>query len=205
MAYRRQNDSQRRMIHLFINAIAATAGGGLTDVRNVVPRLAVRDDVHTTVLVGGTLGAEIMESPRVTLLRKNWPASSGSRVWPEQCSLPGLIQRSGADVLLSTGNFALYRSPLPQILLSRNALYISTDFLRDLRERGEYRLWLDTEVKAAFARLSVRSADCTVAPSATFALALHRWPGKGVVSIHPGFERDLFLLSQSSLHRVRHA
>src|SRR5260370_38963094 len=168
MAYRRQNDSQRRMIHLFINAIAATAGGGLTYVRNVVPRLAVRDDVHTTVLVGGTLGAEITESPGVTLLRKNWPASSGRRLWHEQCNLPGLIQRSGADVLLSTGNFALYRSPLPQILLSRNALYISTDFLRDLRERGEYRLWLDTEVKAAFARRSLRPAHYPAPPTPTF-------------------------------------
>ena len=199
MAYRRQNDSQRRMIHLFINAIAATAGGGLTYVRNVVPRLAVRDDVHTTVLVGGTLGAEITESPRVTLLRKNWPTSSGRRLWHEQRSLPNLIRRSGADVLLSTGNFALYRSPVPQILLSRNALYISTDFLRDLRERGEYRLWLDTEVKAAFARWSVRSADCTVAPSATFASALQRWTGKDVVSIHHGFDRELFFRNESSL------
>jgi glycosyltransferase involved in cell wall biosynthesis len=187
------------MIHLFINALAASAGGGLTYVRNVLPRLAVRDDVRTTVLLGGTLYGEIAESARVTLLRGDSPAGSGRRFWHEQSNLPGLIRRSGANVLLSTGNFALFRSPVPQILLSRNALYISADFLRDLRHRGDYRLWLDTQVKAALARWSVRMADCTVAPSATFASSLRRWTGKDVVSIHHGFDHQAFFRDQSPL------
>jgi glycosyltransferase involved in cell wall biosynthesis len=187
------------MIHLFINAISASAGGGLTYVRNVLPRLALREDVRTTVLVGGTLGAEILESDRITLLREQFPAGSSRRLWYEQRHLPRLIRRSGADVLLSTGNFALYRSPVPQILLSRNALYLSNDFLRDLRERGDYRLWIDTELKAALARWSVRAADCTVAPSATFARELQQWTGKDVVSIHHGFDHNLFFRNHSPL------
>ena len=157
------------------------------------------DDVRTTVLVSGTLGAEITESARVTLLRENAPASSARRLWHEQLNLPGLIRRSGADVLISTGNFALYRSPVPQILLSRNALYISADFVRDLRKRGDHRLWLDTKVKAAFARWSVRAADCTVAPSATFARELREWTGKNVVCIHHGFDHELFFSDNSPL------
>jgi glycosyltransferase involved in cell wall biosynthesis len=187
------------MIHLFINAISASAGGGLTYVRNVVPRLARRDDVRTTVLVSGTLGAEITDSARLSLLRENGSGSAGRRFWHEQRNLPTLIRRTGADVLVSTGNFALYRSPVPQILLSRNALYLSADFVRDLRQRGDYRLWLDTKVKAAFARWSVRAADCTVAPSATFAGELQEWTGKDVMSIHHGFDRELFLRDQSPL------
>ena len=156
------------MIHLFINALAASAGGGLTYVRNVLPRLAVRDDVRTTLLAGGQLRNEITESSRVTLLRIDGPAGSAKRLFYEQRNLSDLIRRSGADVLLSAGNFALFRSPVPQILLSRNALYTSSDFLRDLRDRGDYRLWLDTAVKATLARWSVRAADCTVAPSAAW-------------------------------------
>lgn len=187
------------MVHLFINAISASAGGGLTYVRNVLPRLALTEDVRTTVLVGGTLGAEILESDRITLLREQFPAGSSRRLWYEQRHLPRLIRRSGADVLLSTGNFALYRSPVPQILLSRNALYLSNDFLRDLRERGDYRLWIDTELKAVLARWSVRAADCTVAPSATFARELQQWTGKDVVSIHHGFDHNLFFRNHSPL------
>lgn len=187
------------MIHLFINAISASAGGGLTYVRNVVPRLADQDDVRATVMVSGTLAAEIAESARVSLLRENWPTSSGRRLWYEQSKLPGVIRRSGADVLLSTGNFALYRSPVPQILLSRNALYVSADFLRDLRKREDFRLWLDTKVKGTLARCSVRTADCAIAPSATFASELQQWTGKNVVCIHHGFDRELFFRDQSPL------
>jgi glycosyltransferase involved in cell wall biosynthesis len=187
------------MIHLFINALAASAGGGLTYVRNVLPRLAVREDARTTVLLGATLREEITDSARVTLLREDCPAGSGRRFWYEQRNLPDFIRRSGADVLLSAGNFALYRSPVPQILLSRNALYTSADFVRDLRDRGDYRLWLETEVKGALARWSVRTADCTVAPSAAFARELRQWTGRDVVSIHHGFDHEAFFREPTPL------
>jgi glycosyltransferase involved in cell wall biosynthesis len=192
-------DSHVKMIHLFINALAATAGGGLTYVRNVLPRLGVRDDVHATVLLNAALRGEITESACITVLRADCPTGSGRRFWYEQRNLPEVIRRSVADVLLSTGNFALYRSPVPQILLSRNALYTSADFQRDLRDRGDYRLRLDTQVKAALAKWSVRTADCTVAPSATFARELRQWTGMDVVSIHHGFDHDAFFREQSPL------
>src|SRR5271166_4265920 len=187
------------MIHLFVNALAASAGGGLTYVRNVLPRLAVRDDVRATVLLGAALRGEITEPARVTLLRVDCPAGSGGRFWYEQRNLPDVIRHSGADVLLSAGNFALYRSPVPQILLSRNALYTSADFSRDLRHRGDYRLWLDTQVKATLAKWSVRAAECTVAPSAAFARELRQWTGNDVVSIHHGFDHEAFFSEQTPL------
>jgi glycosyltransferase involved in cell wall biosynthesis len=187
------------MIHLFINALAASAGGGLTYVRNVLPRLALRDDVHTTLLVGGQRRNEITDSTRVTLLQADCPSNSARRFWYEQRNLPEMIHRSGANVLLSTGNFALYRSPVPQILLSRNALYTSSDFRRDLRDRGDYRLWLDNEAKSALARWSVRVADCAVAPSEAFASDLRRWTGSDVICIHHGFDHEAFFRDQSPL------
>jgi len=187
------------MIHIFINALAASAGGGLTYIRNVLPRLAIRDDVRVTVMVSEALRSEITPSARITITQHASPAGSAERFWYEQRNLPSIIRNSGADVLLSTGNFALYRSPVPQILLSRNALYLSADFFRDLRERGDYRLWLDTEVKAAIARWSVRTADCTVAPSSFFAGELAQWTGKDVVCIHHGFDRETFFRESSPL------
>jgi len=187
------------MIHIFINALAASAGGGLTYIRNVLPRFAIRDDVRVTVMASEPLRSEITPSAWVTIAQNNSPTSSIERFWYEQHSLPTIIRSSGADVVLSTGNFALWRSPVPQILLSRNALYLSADFFRDLRERGDYRLWLDTEVKAAFARWSVRTADCTVAPSSSFAGELAQWTGKDVVCIHHGFDRETFFRESAPL------
>ena len=186
------------MIHLFINALAASAGGGLTYVRNVVPQLAAREDVRATLLVDGLMH-KANGTNRIAVLQGTGLTNSGRRFWYEQRCLPNIIRRAGADVLLSTGNFALYRSPVPQILLSRNALYTSADFSRDLRRRGDYRLWLDTEIKGALARWSVRTADCTVAPSRAFADELKNWAGKDVVCIHHGFDSQAFFGDQTPL------
>jgi glycosyltransferase involved in cell wall biosynthesis len=187
------------MIHIFINALSASAGGGLTYIRNVLPRLDRRDDVRTTLLVGGALRSEITDSTQVKVLREDYSGGSGRRFYNEQRQLPDLIRRSEADLLLSTGNFALYRSPVPQILLSRNALYTSSDFLRDMRDRGDYRLWIDTQIKGTLARWSVHIADCTVAPSATFAGELRQWSGKAVAYIHHGFDHEAFFPEQAPL------
>ena len=187
------------MIHIFMNALSASAGGGLTYVRNVLPRLASRDGVRATVLVGGALRNEIPESSRIKILQQDYPGDSARRFWYEQRQLPQIIRHSQADLLLSTGNFALLRSPVPQIVLSRNALYISADFFRDMRERGDYRLWIDTEIKSVLARWSIRIADSTVAPSATFAGELQRWTGKEVVFIHHGFDHETFFRDQTPL------
>ena len=187
------------MTHLFINGLSASAGGGLTYVRNVLPRLALRDDVRTTLLVGEALRSELKESNRVTVLGESYPASSAGRFWYEQFHLPTVIRRCRPDVLLSTGNFAVFRSPVPQILLSRNALYLSSDFFRDVRERGDYRMWIDTAVKGALARWSIRAADCTVAPSEAFAAELRQWTGKDVTCIHHGFDHEAFCNEAATL------
>lgn len=189
--------SQR--IHLFINALSASAGGGLTYIRNVIPHLSHRDDVRTTIVVSSALRDELGESQGVSVLSESFPDSAADRFWNEQRILPELIRHSGANILLCPGNFALFRSPIPQILLSRNALYTSTDFLRDVRERGDYRLWIDTAVKGVFARWSVLRAECSVAPSEAFAQDLRRWTGKNVTCIHHGFDSETFYRGSAPL------
>jgi glycosyltransferase involved in cell wall biosynthesis len=186
-------------MHLFINALAASAGGGLTYLRNVIPHLAARDDVHTTVFASGSLQNELRESRNVSFLRADVSSGTASRFWFEQWEVPRLIRRSGINVLLSAGNFAIYNSPVPQILLSRNSLYTSHYFDSDLRDRGEYRLWLDTHLKGTLAKWSIGAADCTVAPSEAFAQELRQWTGRKISAIHHGFDRDAFLADISPL------
>src|SRR5271168_2745511 len=121
------------MMHLFLNGLAASAGGGLTYLRNVLPHLSGRASVQVSAAVNPQLRLEFSGLPGVSLPEINFRAGTVGRFWREQISLPAAIQQSGADLLLSAGNFALRKSPLPQILLSRNSLYTSADFLCDLR------------------------------------------------------------------------
>lgn len=187
------------MIHLFINALAASAGGGLTYVHNVVPLFSGRADARATVLVNAALGKELGQPGNVDLQIVDAPDGAGRRYWFEQRRLPELIRQSRADVLLSAGNFALSKSPVPQILLSRNALYTSADFRNDLRQRHAYVLLLDNALKAEFAKRSILRADVTVAPSEAFAAELRQWTGAEVRTIHHGFDREAFLQDESPL------
>jgi glycosyltransferase involved in cell wall biosynthesis len=110
-----------------------------------------------------------------------------------------MIRAAGADVLISCGNFALRRSPVPQILLAGNSLYTSSEFSRDLRARGAYGMLLDTRIKGFLARKSIHWADCTVAPSHAFAEQLRTWTGGKVISIYHGFDPQIFFGSETQL------
>jgi len=180
------------MIRLFINGLAASAGGGLTYLRNVIPHLARRVDTETTVLLNRAIRREFGELPNISFVETAETSGVIRRVVREQTTLPKLIRRSGAQVLISAGNFALWNSPVPQILLSRNSLYTSRDFLRDVRARGAYAIWADTIVKGWMARRSISCADITIAPSEAFAEELRRWSGRKIISVHHGFDPDAF-------------
>ena len=187
------------MMRLFINGSAASAGGGLTYLRNVIPQLAARDDIEASVLLAPALRQEFGKFSNLSFLELPGGYGLASRLWHEHMSLPNLIRRSGADVLISAGNFALRRAPVPQILLSRNSLYLSRDFLCDLRARGEYALWLNTRVKAFLAGQSIHWADATIAPSQAFAGELSRWTGVNVAAIPHGFDRSAFFSDEGRL------
>jgi len=187
------------MMHLFLNCLAASAGSGLTYVRNVVPQLSRRPDLRVTVALSPQLRKELGEPSNISFVEREIPAGAAGRFCWEQTFLPNMIRKSGADVLLSAGNFALRKSPVPQILLSGNSLYTSPDFYDDLRSRKAYRIWLETRVRGFFARRSVRWADCTVAPSKAFADTLGAWTGSNVLSIYHGFDPEIFFRDHSPL------
>jgi glycosyltransferase involved in cell wall biosynthesis len=185
------------MMRLFINSLAASAGGGLTYIRNVIPHLAATSDLQVSVALPPRLREEFGAFSNIDFLELEIPA--GRRFWFEQSQLPGMIRNAQADVLLSAGNFALRKSPVPQILLSRNSIYLSADFYRDLLSRHEYRAWLDTRLRGALAKKSIQWADLTVAPSEAFAAELTRWTGKPVRAIHHGFDRNTFTRGRNPL------
>ncbi len=185
------------MMRLFINSLAASAGGGLTYIRNVLPHLAEIKHLHVTVALSPSLREEFRDLNSVEFLEIASPA--GRRFWHEQSRLPTLIRNSNSQVLLSTGNFALRKSPVPQILLSRNSIYSSRDYYADLIARREYRLWLETRLRSVLAKRSVYWADVTVAPSEAFAADLRHWTGKPVRVIYHGFDREEFFRDAAPL------
>ena len=187
-------------MHILFNAFAASSGSGLTYVRNVAAVLARRGDPRATFLVGPELSREFAAGANVAFEEMREPQSAVRRVMWEQSALPRIVRRLGTDALVSAGNFALRRSPVPQILLSGNSLYTSTDYRRDLLQRREYGLWMDNGIRSFFAARSVGWADVTVAPSESFAQDLRQWTRDDrVVAIHHGFDREVFFAEDAPL------
>jgi glycosyltransferase involved in cell wall biosynthesis len=190
-------------MHIFLNASAANAGGGLTYLRNVIPHLSAWTNLSTTVLATRGAFGDLGSYPGIKFLEAEAMGNTASRrFWREQWELPGLLRRSGCEVLISAGNMALFRSPIPQVLLTRNALYTSSDFYTDLWKRKDLGLWLDTRVRSWFAKRSILKADCVVAPSEAFANEIRRWTGKKqlpVSWIHHGFDPHGFFESDDPL------
>jgi glycosyltransferase involved in cell wall biosynthesis len=150
-------------------------------------------------LISSSLRREFETAGSISFVETPDCSSTSRRFLHEQKTMASLIRRAGAQVLISTGNFALWNSPVPQILLSRNSLYTSPDFVRDVRARGDYVLWLDTLIKGWFARQSIRRADVTVAPSEAFARELTQWSCRENVSVHHGFNPQVFTRDQEPL------
>jgi len=187
-------------MRLFVNGTAASAGGGLTYLRNVIPHLARQDDVHTTLAIDPNARGQLSFPSSVTVLESPRGQGAGQRFLWEQFRMPAQIKAAEADILLSAGNFALRKSPAPQILLSGNSLYLSKDFVRDLRERREYRMLAEHYSRSALAKRSIVWADCTVAPSQAFVRELGQWTGENkIVAIHHGFDHDTFFRNQTRL------
>ena len=192
------------MARVLFNARASTAGGGLTYLRNVLPRLRAIPRGHSFVVaVHHSHLSEFaaFESDQLKVM----PVKDGgvsSRLWQEQALLRALIASEKIDVLVSLGNFALFRSPVPQLLFNRNDLYFSSDFLRDLSNRGLYLQKASTLFKRALAKASMRAADVNVTPTRAFAEKLANYNGGDpdrFEVLRFGFDRAKFSESSGSL------
>ena len=189
-------------MHLFMNAAAASSGGGLTYLRNVIPHLAGRDGLKATIRAGADVRSELGNLPGISWVEAETGGSAALRFRHEQRTLPGLVRRSGCDLLVSAGNVALFRSPVPQILLARNALYTSRDFYADAWRRRDLHMWLTTRIRAWIAKRSVRHAGLVITPSEAFAEELRAWAGRRssrIASIAHGFDPARFFAERTPL------
>jgi glycosyltransferase involved in cell wall biosynthesis len=150
-----------------IHGLSATAGGGRTYLLNLartLPALAPHQYRLYAPLAAATDLADLPKSFRV--LHCAWAERSyAARSFWEQFVLPREVKRWGADVLLCLGNFCPLRSQVPVVLLSRNALYFTPRYSRDLWERGHW-LWVARHLlMSRLALRSVRAARLTIVPT----------------------------------------
>src|SRR5215813_13241421 len=107
-------------MRLFVNGTGASAGGGLTYLRNLLPHLAEQEDLQCVVALNAGTKDNLPTFPKISFCEPARSKNAFIRFAEEQIVLPRMLRQSRSDVLLSIGNFALRNCPVPQILLSRN-------------------------------------------------------------------------------------
>jgi glycosyltransferase involved in cell wall biosynthesis len=193
------------MGRVLLNALASTAGGGITYLRNVLPRLSEYDDNNRFFVL---VPAEQLDDytcfacERVIIETVQTGSNLlGRWVW-EQSGLRGYIKSRKIDLLVSLGNFALFASPIPQILFNRNDLYFSRYFENDLKARGLYSELVRHRLKSWLARASIKQADINITPTRAFADRIRA--GNGLRDswfevLRFGFDYDLFTANDEPL------
>jgi len=193
------------MSQVLINALASTAGGGITYLRNVLPRLEQCDRQNRyIVLVPPQLADDYarFESERVKIETVRRLGGAAGRLLLEQTWLRAFIRLRKIDVLISLGNFALLACAIPQILFSRNDLYFSPEFDDELKSRGDYLALAAHRLKSLMARASIKQATINVTPTAAFASRIHGYNGLSECKfevLHFGFDPEVFIAGNEPL------
>lgn len=192
------------MTTILLNGLASTAGGGITYLRNVLPRLGRIKSKHRFLAL--VPADHLAEYRRLIGDKVDLGTAPGGgllqRLWWEQSGLRRYLKQHQVDVLVSLGNFAVFGSPVPQILFNRNDLHFSPEFDRDLLARGLYGQWLSNRLKRSLAVFSMRAATANVAPTAAFAAKLSAATGLSpdeFTVIPFGFDREVFAADRSPL------
>lgn len=160
---------QRGCLKLFLNAVSAKAGGGVTYIGPFLKHAArLRPDWLFVALLPARTIAEIQPVPNNVRLEATEIgfAPWWRRLWWDQISLRRLLREERPDALYSTANFGMVSCPIPQILLVRNALYFSASFNERFLGRYAFSDLASFLLRRRLIVRSVRSADVVMTPTA---------------------------------------
>jgi len=155
-------------LKIVINAASTKMGGAVTYITNVLRYLcSVENDFQFLVFLPKETAANLAGLGRnIRILNTEiCHASAFKRMWWEQFTLRRFLRKEGANVLFSTGTFAMFRCPVRQLLLIRNALYFSEIERQSFLPRHSLRSRLAFRLRRWLLCRSARSAAMVMAPT----------------------------------------
>ncbi|MDP6787235.1 MAG: glycosyltransferase family 1 protein [Rhodospirillales bacterium] len=195
-------------VRVLINALHARSGGGVTYLRNLLPRLGADPDLEVHLCLHENQAAAFPEPAKgVRLHSVRFRDGFVRRLIWEQTALPLLARRIGAEVTFSPANFGPLLAPAPVVLL-RNAVAVG----ESERRLSKCLYWITLGAMTRVSLLRCRRA-VAVSEYARDALTRRLPPrvaGRVEVIHHgvdplfspppPGQEREDFVLAVSDLY-----
>jgi glycosyltransferase involved in cell wall biosynthesis len=157
-------------VRIAVNAVGLAPGGGLSFLVNQVRQFEELGDPWRFAYFVSPRCAEALEEAvsrgTVIIPFPSRPGYLGRLVW-EQFRFPRLLQRERYDLLYCAGNYAVFGSPIPQVVVDHNPLHFAGS-----RELGLGTAWLVARLKRFAAWASVTRAESTVYLSDSFAASM---------------------------------
>ncbi|WP_419192819.1 glycosyltransferase family 4 protein [Kolteria novifilia] len=155
------------MARILVHALAVTSRGGAAYCRRLVSHCSrgLRQHDWLLLLPSGVNIAFPRLGDNVSILHDQ-PSNDAIRgSYTDHHRVQRLIAEEGIDVIVSPCDFGVLQPPVPQLLVSRNALYFSIEHVRQLRRRCEIKALLNVVMRQKLALSSIRASDQVVVPS----------------------------------------
>ena len=178
-------------MRVLINAASARRGGILTYTQNLVSYML---DRGVDVKVAAPPDFPTV-TPNVLLPVRAAGYGPVRRVLWEQLMWRRLVARVAPDVLFSSANFGLVRSPVPQVLLMREGGLFDHVYLSHIAPTQGVRVQITRHLRRRLMLMSTRHANHVITPSRAMRDSLLAWDpslvDKSSVN-HYGARHDLF-------------
>lgn len=153
---------------IVINAVSAKMGGSVSYIINLLRHLSVMEgDFQFIAFLPPETAAKlegISRNIEVITTRIGHAGMLKRMVW-EQVALRRFLKNRCADVLFSTANFGMFRCPVRQILLVRNALYFSQIYCETFLPKHSLQFRIAFKMRRWLICQSAKAADTVMAPT----------------------------------------
>lgn len=153
---------------IVLNAASAKMGGAVSYLTNLLRNLPPgQSEYQFFVYLPSETARGLTDLPANIKLCPvpNENIGGWKRVWWEQITLRHLLRRLKVDMLFSTANFAMFRCPVKQILLVRNARYFSQIYQQTFLPRHGLKMRIAFRLRRWMICQSVKSADFVMTPT----------------------------------------
>jgi glycosyltransferase involved in cell wall biosynthesis len=178
-------------MRILVNAVAARLGGAATYLRHFLRHTAGKG--HEFVV----LTSRSIDVPDTVQVIEFGPELErpSRRFLFDQFEVSRISRRFHCDALLSTNNFATFRSPVRQVLMVRNPIFFSRLFLRRLAREGPAKSRIENLLRRKLILRSIAAADASVFPTRAMLEEVGQWaalPADRCHVIPHGFDADDF-------------
>lgn len=175
MGEMQQPTTSQSQVRILVDGTSAHAGGGATYLMRQLEALARRSDLQLTVYARSWVAKALVEQGLPVEVRRRPRLPLFARLLWEQAVLPWKAR--SFDVVYMPGNFALFASPRPQVVVFHNLYHFGRQGARARRFCGRG-LTLRLAVESRAAHLSVRRATLPVTLSRSMRRAIEEDLGR---------------------------